>query len=82
MPSKRYVRRTVEFLDRAEMDALVAAPNRSTWVGRRDYAILIVALQTASLGPPPKSECGAQCIPAAVSCIILNASSRVKVLGF
>jgi integrase/recombinase XerD len=46
MPSKRYVRRTVEFLDRAEMDALVAAPNRSTWVGRRDHAILIGALQT------------------------------------
>ena len=46
MPSKRYVRRTVAFLDRAEMDALLAAPDRSTWVGRRDHAILIVALQT------------------------------------
>lgn len=46
MPSKRYVRRTVEFLDRAEMDALLAAPDRSTWIGRRDHAILIVALQT------------------------------------
>jgi integrase/recombinase XerD len=46
MPSKRYVRRTVEFLDRAEMDSLLAAPDRSTWVGRRDHVILIVALQT------------------------------------
>jgi integrase len=46
MPGKRYVRRTVEFLDRAEMDALLTAPDRSTWVGRRDHAILIVALQT------------------------------------
>jgi integrase/recombinase XerD len=46
MPGKRYVRRTVEFLDRAEMDALLAAPDRSTWAGRRDHAILIVALQT------------------------------------
>ena len=46
MPSKRYVRRTVEFLDRAEMDALLIAPDRSTWVGRRDHAILIVALRT------------------------------------
>jgi site-specific recombinase XerD len=46
MPSKRYVRRTVDFLDRAEMDALLAAPDRSTWVGRRDHVILIVALQT------------------------------------
>ena len=46
MPGKRYVRRTVDFLDRAEMDALLTAPDRSTWAGRRDHAILIVALQT------------------------------------
>jgi integrase/recombinase XerD len=46
MPSKRYVRRTVEFLDRAEMVALLAAPDRSIWAGRRDHAILVVALQT------------------------------------
>lgn len=46
MPGKRYVRQTVEFLDRAEMNALLAAPDRSTWVGRRDHAILSVALQT------------------------------------
>jgi site-specific recombinase XerD len=46
MPGKRYVRLTVEFLDRAEMDALLAAPNLSTWVGRRGHAVLMVALQT------------------------------------
>jgi integrase/recombinase XerD len=46
MPGKRYVRRTVEFLERAEMEALLAAPDRSTWVGRRDHALLLVALQT------------------------------------
>jgi len=46
LPGKRYVRRTVDFLDRAEMEALSAAPDRSTWVGRRDYVILVVALQT------------------------------------
>jgi integrase len=45
MPSKRYVRRTVEFLDHSEMKALLAAPDPSTWRGRRDRAILIVALQ-------------------------------------
>src|ERR1700728_1011256 len=46
MPSKRHVRRTVEFLTRSEMDALLAAPDRSTWLGRRDYALLTLALQT------------------------------------
>jgi site-specific recombinase XerD len=46
MPSKRYVRRTVAFLDHPEIEALLAAPDRATWIGRRDYAILLVALQT------------------------------------
>lgn len=46
MPSKRYDRRTVEFLDRSEMEALIAAPDRSTWTGRRDHALLILGLQT------------------------------------
>jgi integrase/recombinase XerD len=46
MPSKRYVRRTVDFLDRAELDALLSAPDRSTWLGRRDHALLLVAVQT------------------------------------
>ena len=46
MPSKRYVKRTVTFLDREEITALLAAPNRSTWVGRRDHSVLLLALQT------------------------------------
>ena len=46
LPDKRYVRRVVDFLDSAEMQALAAAPDRSTWVGRRDHALLTVALQT------------------------------------
>jgi integrase/recombinase XerD len=46
MPDKRYVKRSVTFLDRAEMKALLAAPDRSTWSGRRDHAILLVAVQS------------------------------------
>jgi site-specific recombinase XerD len=46
MPSKRHERRTIEFLDRAEIDALVAAPHPSTWTGRRDRTLLLVAIQT------------------------------------
>ena len=46
MPGKRYVKRTVEFLNRAEMEALLAASDLTTRLGRRDRAILMVALQT------------------------------------
>lgn len=46
MPGKRYVKRAVTFLDRKEVSALLAVPDRSTWVGRRDHVILLVASQT------------------------------------
>ncbi len=46
MPSKRYVKRSVTFLDAEEIMALLAAPDRTTWAGRRDHALLLLALQT------------------------------------
>jgi site-specific recombinase XerD len=46
MPSKRYTRRAVDFIDRTEMEALLSAPDQSTWIGRRDRTILLLALQT------------------------------------
>ncbi len=46
MPSKRHERRPIAFLSRAEIEALVAAPDISTWIGRRDRTLLMVAIQT------------------------------------
>ena len=46
MPSKRYTRRSVAFLNRAEVDALLQAPDAQTWAGRRDRTLLLVAVQT------------------------------------
>ncbi len=46
MPNKRHERKLIEFLHREEADALVAAPTPSTWIGRRDRTLLIVAIQT------------------------------------
>lgn len=46
MPSKRHERRTISFLDRSEIEALLAVPDRSTWIGERDRALLLVAVQT------------------------------------
>ncbi|WP_306296790.1 tyrosine-type recombinase/integrase [Candidatus Entotheonella palauensis] len=46
LPSKRYERTPIAFLTRTESDALLAAPNQQTWAGRRDRALLLVALQT------------------------------------
>ncbi len=46
IPNKRYQRKTIAFLDRAEMEVLLAMPNTSTWMGRRDRTLLLVAIQT------------------------------------
>ena len=44
--SKRCAKKPVDFLTRAESEALVGAPDQTTWSGRRDRTLLLVALQT------------------------------------
>ena len=46
IPSKRFTRTLVSFLTRPEVDALLAAADRSTWSGRRDHAFILTAVQT------------------------------------
>jgi integrase/recombinase XerD len=40
------VKRAVTFLDAEEIAALLTAPDRTTWAGRRDHALLLLAIQT------------------------------------
>ena len=46
MPSKRYEKKLVGFPTRPEINAVLAAPDRHTWMGRRDHVFLLVAVQT------------------------------------
>lgn len=46
MPNKRFERRLIDFLVRPEVDALLGAPDRGTWAGRRDHALLLIAVET------------------------------------
>ena len=41
IPTKRTDKRLVGYLNREEIDAVLAAPDQSTWIGRRDYALLL-----------------------------------------
>ncbi len=49
IPAKREDKKIVGYLTREEMDALLAAPDRSRWVGRRDYALLLVTFGASIL---------------------------------
>jgi site-specific recombinase XerD len=46
IPAKKFTRGLVAFLSRAEVDALLGAPDQRTWSGRRDHALMLLAVQT------------------------------------
>ena len=46
IPNKRQDRSLIGFLNHTEIEALLAAPNQTTWSGRRDYVLLRLAIQT------------------------------------
>jgi len=46
IPSKRCDKRELDYLDGPEVDALLAAPDQRSWIGRRDHMLLVLAVQT------------------------------------
>ncbi|HEX2311675.1 MAG TPA: tyrosine-type recombinase/integrase [Vicinamibacterales bacterium] len=46
VPTKRFDRAIVSYLTPEEVNALLAAPDRTRWIGRRDHALMTVAIQT------------------------------------
>lgn len=46
IPGKRYERKQIEYLMPEEIDALLAAPDRTSWIGRRDQALLLMGIVT------------------------------------
>jgi integrase/recombinase XerD len=73
LPDKRYVKRSVTFLDGPEIAALLNAPDRSTWTGRRDHILLLVALQT---GLRASELTGLRCQD-----VVLGTGAHIRCLG-
>jgi site-specific recombinase XerD len=73
IPTKRTHRQLVTSLTRAEVVALLAASDRSTWLGRRDHAILFLAIQT---GLRVSELVGLRC-----GDIVLTTGAHVRCLG-
>lgn len=73
IPTKRIERTLVTALHRAEIDALLAAPDRTTWLGRRDHALLFLCIQT---GLRVSEVVGLRC-----SDIVLTTGAHVRCHG-
>lgn len=73
IPSQRFTRRQVGFLTRPEIEALLAAPDQRVCSGRRDHAILLVAIQCGLR----LSELTGMCRNA----VFLGTGAHVRVLG-
>lgn len=48
IPVKRADQRLVGYLTRPEMEAVLAAPDRTQWIGRRDHALLLTLYNTGA----------------------------------
>lgn len=46
IPSKRHTRSMISFLNHEEVEALLAAPDQHSWLGRRDHVLLLLIVQT------------------------------------
>ena len=46
IPHKRFDKADVCYLNLEEVQAVLAAPDRATWIGRRDHALLLTLFQT------------------------------------
>jgi integrase/recombinase XerD len=73
MPSKRHEKRNIDYLIREEIEAVIAAPDLSTWHGRRDRAILLLTLQTGLRVT--------ELITLSASDIALGAGAHVRCMG-
>ena len=73
IPPKRFDKPIVSFLTSTEIDALVDAPDRSRWEGRRDRALLLLTVQTGlRVSELTGLDCGD---------ISLGAGANVRCLG-
>jgi integrase/recombinase XerD len=73
IPTKRCERNLVSWLTEPEVETLLASPDRATWTGRRDHAMLVLAAQTGLRI--------SELIGLTVSDVVLGAGANVHCVG-
>jgi integrase/recombinase XerD len=73
IPSKRHRQTIISYLERNEIDALLQTPDRTAWLGRRDHAMILVAIQTGVRV--------SELVNLTISAASLSTGAHLKVLG-
>lgn len=73
IPMKKTERKLITSLSPTEQDALLAAPDRSMWLGHRDHALLVLLLQT---GLRVSEACDLRCED-----VVLSTGAHVRCRG-
>jgi integrase/recombinase XerD len=73
IPAKRYERPTISYLEQNEINALLRAPDRTTWLGRRDHALLLLAIQTGLRV--------SEVVSITVAAVSLGTGANIRVIG-
>ena len=73
IPTKRHRQTVISYLERPEIDALLQAPDRTTWLGRRDHAMILVAIQTGVRV--------SELVNLTISAVTLTTGAHLKLLG-
>ena len=73
IPTKRHERNTVSYLDLDEIKALLAAPDRGSWLGRRDHALLVLMIQTG--------VCVSELVGLRVCDVHLGTGAHIRITG-
>jgi site-specific recombinase XerD len=73
IPMKKMERKLITSLSPGEQEALLATPDRSAWLGHRDYALLVLLLQT---GLRVSESCDLRCED-----VVLTVGAHVRCRG-
>jgi len=76
IPVKRADRRLVGYLTREEIEALLAAPDRASWAGRRDHALLLTLYNTGARVSEVAALRRSQFSPGASAFVVLHGKGR------
>jgi site-specific recombinase XerD len=80
IPFKRFSQPTVSYLEKEEIDALLAAPDLATLQGRRDYALLLFLYNTGARAAEAASlRVGDLDLPVSASVSLLGKGSKSRI---